>query len=290
MRPYKGYNPEGIEDPKTRAAVVAMHDFLKQLNQTLGPSTGVERGTTIIRGPGWENPGSGVTDHGLLSGLLDDDHTQYAKLTGRTGGQYLIGGTATTDHLFLQPSTGTSAGNSAIVIQSTQNTTTDKVFRIRDSNLNEVCTINSGGGLSITDPTNYSSGSPIMIDVNARTAANGSISIRSRSNSVQAWAVALNGTNIFNNGSMTVSTAAPAGAGLVVGQWLAAGVTKGPAWMVGNVAQVDISGLTATRTYTFPDSSGTVVLGGGGSSFIIENRTSDPATPATGQIWIRTDL
>lgn len=25
-------------------------------------------------------------------------------------------------------------------------------------------------------------------------------------------------------------------------------------------------------------------------SFVLENRTSDPASPATGQIWLRTDL
>lgn len=33
--------------------------------------------------------------------------------------------------------------------------------------------------------------------------------------------------------------------------------------------------------------SGTISAIGG---LVIENRTSDPATPATGQIWLRTDL
>ena len=27
-----------------------------------------------------------------------------------------------------------------------------------------------------------------------------------------------------------------------------------------------------------------------GTNFVIENRTSDPGTPSTGQIWLRTDL
>jgi hypothetical protein len=44
----------------------------------------------------------GVTDHGALSGLTDDDHTQYAKLAGRSGGQTVIGGTGATDDLTLQ--------------------------------------------------------------------------------------------------------------------------------------------------------------------------------------------
>ena len=33
----------------------------------------------------WETPASGVTDHGLLSGLADDDHTQYALADGTRG-------------------------------------------------------------------------------------------------------------------------------------------------------------------------------------------------------------
>ena len=35
-------------------------------------------------------------DHGTLSGLADDDHTQYALLAGRSAGQTLVGGTTTT--------------------------------------------------------------------------------------------------------------------------------------------------------------------------------------------------
>ncbi len=41
-------------------------------------------------------------DHDLLSGLLDDDHTIYALLSGRSGGQALKGGTLTGDELQLQ--------------------------------------------------------------------------------------------------------------------------------------------------------------------------------------------
>lgn len=37
-------------------------------------------------------------DHGALTGLLDDDHTQYALLAGRSGGQTLYGGTASANN------------------------------------------------------------------------------------------------------------------------------------------------------------------------------------------------
>ena len=79
-----------------------------------------------------------VTDHGGLSGLSDDDHTGYALLAGRAGGQTLYGGTAaneditihgtsdgtrTTSYVLLQPTAGnvgigTSAPGAALEIVS----------------------------------------------------------------------------------------------------------------------------------------------------------------------------
>ena len=53
----------------------------------------------------------GVTDHGALSGLLDDDHTQYALLLGRTGGQTIIGGISSGDNLILQSTSNATKGN-----------------------------------------------------------------------------------------------------------------------------------------------------------------------------------
>lgn len=48
-------------------------------------------------------------DHGNLTGLTDDDHSQYALLDGRAGGQTLIGGTGNTDSLILQTTSGVGA-------------------------------------------------------------------------------------------------------------------------------------------------------------------------------------
>lgn len=62
--------------------------------------------TTTYSGP------AGVgEDHGLLSGLSDDDHTQYALLAGRSGGQTLIGGTASGDDLTLQSTSNATRGS-----------------------------------------------------------------------------------------------------------------------------------------------------------------------------------
>ncbi len=43
----------------------------------------------------------GVSDHGALTGLEDDDHSQYALLAGRDGGQTLVGGTQAGDEMTI---------------------------------------------------------------------------------------------------------------------------------------------------------------------------------------------
>jgi hypothetical protein len=52
---------------------------------------------------------SGI-DHGSISGLLDDDHTQYALLDGRSGGQELIGGIDASDDLSLSSTSDATKG------------------------------------------------------------------------------------------------------------------------------------------------------------------------------------
>lgn len=51
-----------------------------------------------------------VTDHGALTGLSDDDHTQYALLAGRSGGQSLTGGTGIGDDLTLTSTSNATKG------------------------------------------------------------------------------------------------------------------------------------------------------------------------------------
>ncbi|KKK59245.1 hypothetical protein LCGC14_3036320, partial [marine sediment metagenome] len=67
----------------------------------------------------WSTNYSGPTgvggDHGLLSGLGDDDHTQYALLAGRSGGQTLIGGTASGNDLTLQSTSNATRGDILIL-------------------------------------------------------------------------------------------------------------------------------------------------------------------------------
>lgn len=52
----------------------------------------------------------GVTDHGALTGLGDDDHAQYAMLAGRGGGQTVRGGTAAGENLTLESTSHATKG------------------------------------------------------------------------------------------------------------------------------------------------------------------------------------
>jgi len=61
--------------------------------------------------------GVSAADHGALGGLGDDDHTQYALLAGRSGGQTLIGGESAGDTLTLQ-SCGDVIVNDNLVVNS----------------------------------------------------------------------------------------------------------------------------------------------------------------------------
>ncbi len=89
----------------------------------------------------------GSIDHGSLPGLTDDDHTQYALLAGRSGGQTLIGGTDASDNLTIDSTSNATKGD--IILNST------------------------GGnvGIGITNPTT-------TLDINADRGATAGIQIR----------------------------------------------------------------------------------------------------------------
>lgn len=74
--------------------------------------TSVTIGTGLtFSGGTLSNSASGVTDHGALTGLSDDDHTQYTLLAGRSGGQTIIGGTAASNNLTLQSTSNATRGS-----------------------------------------------------------------------------------------------------------------------------------------------------------------------------------
>ncbi len=88
-------------------------------------------------------------DHGTITGLGDDDHTQYALLLGRAGGQTLIGGTAAGDDLTLESTSNGSKGN--IFFSSVLAPTTDDATDIGDSShrINDLYMTGEAHGLRV---------------------------------------------------------------------------------------------------------------------------------------------
>jgi hypothetical protein len=83
----------------------------------------------------WGAAPGGVTDHGALTGLGNDDHSIYALLAGRTGGQTLIGGSGTTDGLILRTTSGVGASGADMIFQTGNNGTTEAMRILYDGNI-----------------------------------------------------------------------------------------------------------------------------------------------------------
>ena len=101
--------------------------------------------------------GGGTLDHGLaLTGLTDDDHTIYALLAGRSGGQILIGGTGAGDDLTLRSTSNATDGD--VIFQSDP---TSETMRIKPTSItftvsNITPAVDSGSNLG-TSSLRYSS-------------------------------------------------------------------------------------------------------------------------------------
>lgn len=120
-------DPDDVLRQADIGAGVAPHDA-DYLTLTLNPNLSNERVFTIGNGldavDGGANGNYTVSvdeselDHGLISGLLDDDHSQYALLAGRAGSQTLIGGSAADDDLGLQATSHGTPSGAAVAISS----------------------------------------------------------------------------------------------------------------------------------------------------------------------------
>lgn len=91
-------------------------------------NSGVGSGYTIFwDGSKWVSSAPDTEiDHGTVSGLLDDDHTQYVLLAGRSGGQEIIGGTAAGNDLTLESTSNGTKGS--IFCKSNVEAHTDAVY------------------------------------------------------------------------------------------------------------------------------------------------------------------
>jgi hypothetical protein len=106
----------GIETPRVLRVIVPVGGTptaAQELEIVAGSGvtlTGTRTGARVELEIAASGGGGGVSDHGALTGLSDDDHAQYALLAGRAGGQTLKGGTASGEVLTLQSTAHATRG------------------------------------------------------------------------------------------------------------------------------------------------------------------------------------
>lgn len=97
---------------------------------------------------GYGTSGGGSTsDHGILSGLSDDDHTQYALLAGRDGGQSLTGGITTTSDLTFKTTSANAISGADMIFETGNNGS------IEAMNINYDGTVNIATKLGVLEST-----------------------------------------------------------------------------------------------------------------------------------------
>jgi len=125
--------------------------------------------------------GSGASDHGALSGLGDDDHSQYAFLAGRVGGQTLRGGTASGNDLTLVSTSNATKGY--VFLGAETNAYFEDIGKLK-------ITIPDGGNSNCAEfqQDDVTNGGPALVVGN-------DYSTLSAWENTDGWAIMLNGTN-----------------------------------------------------------------------------------------------
>ncbi len=111
----------GDSDSSNYVAIRSPVTVTANVTLTLPATAGVANQVLSTDGTGllsWTTPSTVVTAHSGLTGLTSgDDHTQYALLAGRAGGQTLRGGTAASENLTIESTSNATKGN--VIIQPT---------------------------------------------------------------------------------------------------------------------------------------------------------------------------
>lgn len=156
------------------------------VDYTLPASDGSDGDVLRTDGSGvmsWVTP---QEDHGSLSGLTDDDHSQYPLIAGRAGGQSITGGDGEFNQLILQGSSHASTGYVRLIGSSVIFGATGKV-NITGSTLKI-----SGATSGYTTFTPASSGGSIDYTLPSSDGSNGDV-LQTDGSGVMSWAAGSGG-------------------------------------------------------------------------------------------------
>lgn len=180
-------------------AFKAPNSISSSVTWTLPATDGTSGQTIVTNGSGTLSWGSsGVTDHGALTGLSDDDHSIYPLLAGRSGGQTLIGGSGSGENLVLGSTSHATKG--AVQVQA------GTVLELRGSaSLQGTVRLfeQSGNGTNYTGmqaAASIASTHTYTLPDALPSASGGPYYLTATSGGVMSWATAIGGTS----GTVTV--------------------------------------------------------------------------------------
>lgn len=244
----------------------------------------------------------GVTDHGNLTGLSDDDHTQYAMLAGRAGGQSVVGGTASGEDLAFSSTSHATKGSftfgSGVTIDETSGDLSGKTFTSTVATGTAPLTVTSTTVVTNlnADQVDGQHGAYYLARAN-HTGTQAAATISDFSTAVLALIEAAAGSGIaYSGGILSVgadnATIVVSANGIQVSSALGSvhSVVNG-AGSTGLIVH-DAAGSIAARTITGTSGNITVTNGDGVSGNPVINLGSAPAlgTPASGVLTNCTGL
>lgn len=117
MREWSRTNVSNVDAPNALRGVITSMDV--QLRELTTAVKLLGEGRVAVADNQPLPTSGGVSDHGALTGLGDDDHAQYLLLAGRTGGQ-TVNATVATDNLLtlVRPSSGASTTGSILLLKT----------------------------------------------------------------------------------------------------------------------------------------------------------------------------
>jgi hypothetical protein len=244
--------------------------------------------------------------HSGLSGLLNDDHTQYTLLVGRSGGQTITGGTAASNTLILRSTSNATKGQVFIDETTASTSTTTGALRVAggvgiggalfgaSATFTSLSAPHSGlSGLTADDHTQYAllAGRSGGQTITGGTAASNTLILRSTSNATkgQVFIDETTASTSTTTGALRVAGGVGIGGALYAGDIYSNGLLVGSSSytpgtniditssIISVIANPSFSGITQVTNATSSTSTTTgalVVTGGvgiGNSLFIGSN-------------------
>ena len=145
-------------------------------------------------------------DHGNLTGLGDDDHTQYALLAGRVGGQILSGSNTTGQDLTLRANTANLTTGSVNIITTTESTDQNSGALVIDGGVGIDKNLNVGGNATIEGDLTVN-GTTTTIDTTNTNVQDANITINSGGNDATAEGSGLTVERTLTDGSLVYEDA-----------------------------------------------------------------------------------